>query len=134
MQGYPQAAKYAETAANSIGVSAQKMEVYQDSVEAKANRMTAAFEKFSSVVISDDLVGVFYDLGAGALNTASSFDGLLVKIPLLIAAFAAVKASLAGIKKTEFGQAFIGTFKDLAGPKMTGSMRNHVAIISKAAA
>lgn len=134
MQGYPQAAKYAETAANSIGVSAQKMEVYQDSVEAKANRMTAAFEKFSSVVISDDLVGFFYDLGAGALNTASSFDGLLVKIPLLIAAFAAVKASLAGIKKTEFGQAFIGTFKDLAGPKMTGSMRNHVAIISKAAA
>ena len=134
MQGYPQAAKYAETAANSIGVSAQKMEVYQDSVGAKANRMTAAFEKFSSVVISDDLVGFFYDLGAGALNTASSFDGLLVKIPLLIAAFAAVKASLAGIKKTEFGQAFIGTFKDLAGPKMTGSMRNHVAIISKAAA
>lgn len=134
MQGYPQAAKYAETAANSIGVSAQKMEVYQDSVEAKANRMTAAFEKFSSAVISDNLVGFFYDLGAGALNTASSFDGLLVKIPLLIVAFATVKASLAGINKTEFGQSFIGTFKDLAGPKMTGSMRNHVAIISKAAA
>lgn len=134
MQGYPQAAKYAETAANSIGVSAQKMEVYQDNVEAKANRMTAAFEKFSSAVISDDLVGFFYDLGAGALNTASSFDGLLVKIPLLIAAFATVKASLAGINKTEFGKSFVGTFKDLAGPKMTGSMRNHVAIISKAAA
>ena len=134
MEGYSNAAKYAEIAANSFGVSAQKMAVYQEGLEAKAQRMTAAFEKFSSTMISDDLVGFFYDLGAGVLDSASAFDGWLIKIPLILTAIATIKASLAGLKATTFGKAFAGTFKDLAEPKMTGSMRNHVANITKKAA
>ena len=134
MEGYSNAAKYSEIAANSFGVSAQKMAVYQEGLEAKAQRMTAAFEKFSSTMISDDLVGFFYDLGAGALDAASAFDGWLIKVPLIITAIATIKASLAGLKATTFGKAFAGTFNDLAEPKMTGSMRNHVANITKKAA
>ena len=134
MEGYSNAAKYAEIAANSFGVSAQKMAVYQEGLEAKAQRMTAAFEKFSSTMISDDLVGFFYDLGAGVLDAASAFDGWLIKVPLIITAIATIKASLAGLKATTFGKAFAGTFEDLAEPKMTGSMRNHVANTTKKAA
>lgn len=134
MEGYSNAAKYSEIAANSFGVSAQKMGIYQENLEAKANRMTAAFEKFSSTMISDDLVGFFYDLGAGVLDTASAFDGWLIKVPLIITAIATIKASLAGLKATTFGKAFAGTFQDLAEPKMTGSMRNHVANTTKKAA
>ena len=134
MEGWDQAKDYSETAANSIGVSAQKMEVYQDSIEAKANRMTAAFENFASVMMPDDLVSFFYDLGAGMLNALSFADGWLVKVPLILTAFASIKATLKGIHATEFGKAFAGTFKDLAEPKMTGFMRNYVASISKTAA
>lgn len=134
MEGYSNAAKYAEIAANSFGVSAQKMGVYQEGLEAKAQRMTAAFEKFSSTMISDNLVGFFYDLGAGVLDAASAFDGWLIKVPLILTATATIKASLSGLKATTFGKAFAGTFKDLAEPQMTGSMRNHVANITKEAA
>ena len=134
MEGYNDAAKYSEVAANSFGVSAQKMAVYQEGIAAKANRMTAAFEKFSSTMISDGLIGFFYDLGAGILDVASAFDGWLAKVPLIITAIATIRASITGFKTTAFSKAFVGTFKDLAEPKMTGSMRNHVANTTKKAA
>ena len=134
MEGFQNAAKYSETAANSFGVSAQKMAVYQEGIAAKANRMTAAFEKFSSTMISDGLIGFFYDLGAGVLDVASAFDGWLAKVPLIITAIATIRASITGFKTTAFSKAFVGTFKDLAEPKMTGSMRNHVANTTKKAA
>ena len=122
------AAQYSQIAADSIGVSAQKMEVYQDSLLAKQNRVTASFEKFASIMLPDSFVGYFYDLSSGLLQLASVADGLPVKLVAIITACGALKAAVAGLKETRLYESIAKTFTDLAKPKMTGFGIN-VAII-----
>lgn len=127
------AAQYSQIAANSLGVSAQKMEIYQDGLLAKQNRVTAAFEKFSEVMLPDSWVGIFYDLGAGALNLASALDGLPVKIAAIITAFGALKSVWGGLGKMDIIKSIKGTWQGLAKPKMTGFGINVANIIEEPA-
>lgn len=133
MAGYKESKEYAQIATDSIGVSAQKMEVYQDSLLAKQNRVTAAFEKFSEVMLPDAWVGTFYDLGAGALNLASALDGLPVKIAAIITAAAALKSVWGSLGKMDIAKSIKGTWQDLAKPKMTGFGINVAIIIEEPA-
>lgn len=128
-----EAKEYAEVAADSIGVSAQKMEVYQDSLLAKQNRVTASFEKFASIMLPDSFVGYFYDLSSGLLQLASVADGLPVKLVALLTAFGASKAAVAGLKETKLYESIAKTFTDLAKPKMTGFGINVAIIIEEPA-
>lgn len=120
MAGYEQAAKYAETAADSIGISAQKMGIYQESLEAKANRMTAAFERMSATLISDDLIGQLYDKGADVFNALSRFDAIPVKIAAPIAAILTLNGALGALAKSHFGESVGDTIKGIGWPKTTG--------------
>ena len=47
MNNYSDALKYSEVAANSAGSALERYEVYQNSVEAKTNELTAAIESLS---------------------------------------------------------------------------------------
>ena len=120
MEGWSQAGKYAEEAANSTGIAAQKMELYQQSVEAKSQRMAAAFENLSSSLLDSDLVGAFYDIGTGVFNLAAGLPDVVQDIAALTAGMVALHATFNAIKATQFGQGFLQTFKDLGWPETTG--------------
>ena len=133
IEGMSEAKEYSAIAADSIGVSAQKMEIYQDSLLAKQNRVTAAFEKFSEVMLPDSLVGVFYDLESGALNLASALDGLPIKIAAIITAFGALKSVWGSLGKMDIIKSIKGTWQGLVKPKMTGFGINVTSITEEPA-
>lgn len=55
MNNWANALKYSETAANSAGSALERYGVYQDSIEAKTNELTAAMESLSTNTISEEL-------------------------------------------------------------------------------
>ena len=52
MNNYSSALKYSETAANSAGSAMERYGIYQDSIEAKTNELTAAMESLYTSAIS----------------------------------------------------------------------------------
>lgn len=122
---------YAETAANSAGTAMQKFAVYEESVEHSAQKMTAAFEKFSSWTIDSSLIKGVYDLAAAALNAASAFPSWIKDLVAFNAALLAASAGIKAFKASTLGTSFSRTFEDLGWPKKTGDI---VPIYSKKAA
>ncbi len=57
MNNYSNALKYSEMATNSAGVAMERYSVYQDSLEAKCNKLTAAMESLSTNAINEELYG-----------------------------------------------------------------------------
>lgn len=57
MENYSTALQYSETASNSAGAALEKYGGYQDSIEAKTNALTAAFEALSMNAIDTELYG-----------------------------------------------------------------------------
>lgn len=55
MNNWANALKYSETAVNSAGSALERYGVYQDSIEAKTNELTAAMESLSTNTISEEL-------------------------------------------------------------------------------
>lgn len=55
MNNYSNALKYSEVAANSAGSALGRYGVYEDSIEAKTNQLTAAIESLSMNVVSEEL-------------------------------------------------------------------------------
>lgn len=129
------ALKYTEVAANSTGTAMQKFSAYEQSVEAKSQRMAAAFENLSTSLLDSDLVGAFYDIGTGVFNFVASIPDWIKEIMALSAGIAALAATVNGFKATQFGSSFLGAFKDLGWPETTGDkQKNIVPSLSKEAA
>lgn len=131
MEGWEQAAKYSEAAANSSGLAAEKLEIYQDSIAAKQAKLTASFEAFSQTLLNSDLVGLVYDVSSAFLNFASRLDPTVVTIAELTAIISTFAVALNALKASSIGNAVGKTFKDLGWPKKTGDI---VPIYSKKAA
>lgn len=119
-ENYDKAMQYAETAANSTGTAMQKLSTYQEGLEAKQNKLTASFEKFSNSILSDDLVGLLLDLGSGVLNFASGLGGIPVKLAAITVALVSLSSAMKALEASSFGTNFIQTFKDMGEPTMTG--------------
>ena len=83
MNNWGNALKYSETAANSAGSALERYGVYQDSIEAKTNELTAALESLSTNTISEDLY-------SGIIEATTGLVEFLDKANLL-------KASLTGL-------------------------------------
>ncbi|MCI9676966.1 MAG: phage tail tape measure protein, partial [Lachnospiraceae bacterium] len=83
MNNWGNALKYSETAANSAGSALERYGVYQDSIEAKTNELTAALESLSTNTISEDLY-------SGIIEATTGIVEFLDKANLL-------KASLTGL-------------------------------------
>ena len=132
MEGWEQAGRYAESAADSAGVAAQKLIIYQDSVEAKAQKLTAAYEKLSMSLLSEDLVGALYDLGTAFLNATSAMPSFIKDGAAIGGVLTALTTGMKAFQNTGFGKAFLNLPNTLGWPEMTGD--NIVPICNKKAA
>lgn len=93
MNNYGNALKYAETAANSAGSALERYSVYQDSIEAKINELTAALESLSTNVISEELY-------SGIIEATTGVVEFIDKVNLL-------KGTLAGLVTMGISKAFV---------------------------
>lgn len=129
MSGWEQAGKYATAAANSAGVAAQKLTIYQDSIEAKSNKMTAAFEAMSMSLLSDGLVGGFYDFGAAIFNAVAAMPAFLKDGAAMVALITGLTTGFNMLQKSTIGVGISKFGTTLGWPKTTGD--NIVPIYSK---
>ena len=83
MNNYSKALEYSEIATNSAGNALERYGVYQESIEAKTNELTAAIESLSTNTISEELY-------SGIIEATTGIVEFLDKTNLL-------KASLAGL-------------------------------------
>lgn len=119
---------YAEIAANSAGTAMQKFEIYQESITAKQQKMTAAFEAMATTLIDNDLIAMVYDLSAGFFNLVSKLPAGAIQLAEITAACIGLATAFNALKASNLGHAFQKTGEDLAWPKTTGDI---VAIYSK---
>jgi len=128
MSAWERAGEYAEAAANSTGLAAEKLGIYQESLEAKQAKLTAAFEAFSQTFLNSDIIALVLDLGTGFLNLASSLNPAVIEFGEITAAIIAGATALNMLKASSIGVGFHKTFTDLGWPKKTGDI---VPIYSK---
>ncbi|MDD4298635.1 MAG: phage tail tape measure protein, partial [Bacilli bacterium] len=77
MQNYGTALKYAETAMNSTGTAMRKFEIYQESIEAKTNKLRTAFELLSTKTLNSGLIKGIVDLSTEILTLINNVGGLI---------------------------------------------------------
>lgn len=68
MNNWKNALKYSETAANSAGSALERYGVYQDSIEAKTNKLTVAIESLSTNTISEELYSDIIEATTGIVE------------------------------------------------------------------
>lgn len=93
MNNYSNALKYSEVAANSAGSALERYGVYQDSIEAKTNELTAAIESLSMNVVSEELY-------SGIIQATTGLVEFLDKTNLL-------KGALSGLVAMGVSKAFV---------------------------
>lgn len=113
MEGWSKAAEYATIASDSAGKSAEKLAIYQESVEAKTAKATAAFENLSNVIMDSRIIGAVMDAGTWIFNLLAELEGVPVIMIEITGAAALLYASLKSLSAMKFGQNFIGFFSGL---------------------
>ena len=86
MENYGTSLKYAESSLNSAGTATQKFSIYQESAEAKTNKLKQSIESLAYDTIDSGLVKSFIDL-----------SNILIKVIDKIGLFNIVLLSTAGI-------------------------------------
>ena len=84
MSQYTQALKYSETALNSEGTALEKFGAYEDSVEAKTQALTAAFEGMINNLTNSEGMKALLDIGKWLINFADKAGILKTVITALI--------------------------------------------------
>ena len=74
MENYGKALDYAEIATNSAGTALQKFSAYEDSLEAKTARFTAALEGLTLDTIDAGFVGDLVDAGTAIITLVEQTD------------------------------------------------------------
>ena len=95
MQNYSKATDYMTVAVDSSGTATKKMVAYADSVEASQKRAQAAWEGFSTAILSSDMLKFSYDSGTGILGYLTKIVQTVDGIPT-IATLAAGALALKG--------------------------------------
>jgi len=72
MQSYDKALKLEESALNSNGKAMQKYQIYQDSIAAKQERITALFQTFVQNMDLEYIIGKLLDLGEALMKVFSN--------------------------------------------------------------
>ncbi|WP_162609387.1 phage tail tape measure protein [Flavonifractor sp. An82] len=113
MSNWKTALEYTEVAANSAGTATEKFGVYQESLEAKTERATAAFEKLSMALLPSGLIGGFLDFATVALNVGSALGGIPITIVGVTTAVLGLSAAFKALAASSFGEAFKSSFASL---------------------
>jgi len=79
-ENYPNALKYAETAANASGTAMEKFGAYEEGVEAKTKEVKAAFEGLSNSLLDSDAIKVVLE---GLTKLIEALDFLVEKVGTL---------------------------------------------------
>lgn len=116
MNNYSSALKYSEVAANSAGSAIERYGVYQDSIEAKTNELTAAIESLSTSAISEDLF-------AGIIGATTNMVEFIDKTNLL-------KGTLAGIVAMGISKMFVSMATGIiTAAKSTSQLTSAMAML-----
>ena len=118
MNNYGDALKYSETAANSAGSALERYGIYQDSIQAKTNELTAAMESLSTNVISEELFSGIIEATTGVVEFADKTNIL--------------KGTLAGIVTMGISKAFVSMATGIiAASKSTAQLTAAMALFDK---
>ena len=130
MRDYGKALDYAAVAADSAGTAQEKFnDAYMDSIEAKINGLTAAWEKFSMTILDSDLVKGFVTVLTGLANALTAIsgwaDGALVWIPAITAAVLVLITAIQRAAKSNFVVNLVKNLKGLLAifPAITARMQ-----------
>ena len=93
-ENYPNALKYAETAANASGTAMEKFGAYEEGVEAKTKEVKAAFEGLSNSLLDSDAIKVVLE---GLTKLIEALDFLVEKVGTL-GSIGAIVSGVAGAK------------------------------------
>ncbi len=107
MNNWTKALEYSEVAANSAGSALERYGVYQDSIEAKTNELTAAIESLSTSTISEGLY-------SGIIEATTGIVEFLDKTNLLKASLAGFIAMRVSKAIASIGAGFITAAKSTA--------------------
>ncbi len=113
MNNYSNALKFSETAANSAGSALERYGVYQDSIEAKTNGLTAAIESLSMNVVTEELY-------SGIIQATTGLVEFLDKTNLLKGALSGLVAMSVSKAIVSIGTGFITAAKSTA--QLTSAM------------
>ena len=120
MNNYSSALKYSEVAANSAGSAMERYGVYQDSIEAKTNELTAAIEALSTSAISEDLF-------AGIIGATTDLVEFIDKTNLL-------KGTLAGLVAMGVSKMFVSMATGIiTATKSTSRLTSAMALLRNGA-
>lgn len=120
MNNYSSALKYSEVAANSAGSAMERYGVYQDSIEAKTNELTAAIESLSTSAISEDLF-------VGIIGATTNMVEFIDKTNLL-------KGTLAGIVAMGISKMFVSMATGIiTAAKSTSQLTSAMAMLRNGA-
>lgn len=118
MNNWGNALKYSETAANSAGSALERYGVYQDSIQAKTNELTAAIESLSTNIISEDLY-------SGIIEATTNVVEFIDKTKVL-------KGTLAGLVTMGISKAFVSMATGIiAASKSTAQLTTAMALFDK---
>lgn len=81
MNNYSSALEYSEVAANSAGSALKRYSVYQDSIEAKTNKLTASIESLSTNIVSEELYSGIIQATTGLVEFLDKTNLLKVRLP-----------------------------------------------------
>ncbi len=90
MNNFDVARKVLETSENSDGSATKEHEKYLDSLEAKLNQLTAAWQELSQAFLDSDFLKGLVDVGTGILSVLTDIIDTVGVLPTLIASVVAV--------------------------------------------
>lgn len=109
MSNWNTALEYTAVAAGSAGTALDKFSVYEESLEAKTNRATAAFENMAMSLLPSGVIGGVLEFGTQIFNLGAALGGLPITILSVITATAALSAAWKAIKASAFGSSIKNT-------------------------
>lgn len=87
MGGYGTSLEYTEVAMNASGTAMEKFGAYEESVEAKTERLKNSFIQLSETTINSNFIKDFFDLANGVVQATNSIGGLVPVVGALSSAF-----------------------------------------------
>lgn len=111
MEDYNRVLEATEVAENANGVAAEKMTVYNESLEAAQNRLTASIQQFAQDSNLDRILALAYD---GLSKVVEILNILLNKIPVLSPLIKALGVALSAAFAAGIIEKIVGTSKALS--------------------